>query len=321
MIFEKQVLNMYKGMMHTRCDDKGIAYYFSAKDFPGLQVEEYLFKSSKGHDLQGYIYNYDDPIEGRLIVFDHGFGGGHRSYMREIEMLCKHGYRVFAYDHTGCMESGGESPNGLAQSLCDLNDCLEAIKEDVRFNDLIVSVMGHSWGGFSTMNISALHPEISHVVSMSGFVSVELLVGSFFGGILKCYRKPVLELEKKSNPEFVSFNGADSLLNTNAKVLLIYSDNDKLVRRDTHFAALEKGLANKDSITLMLVRNKGHNPNYTEDAVKYLAEYSALLQKKNRKKELETPEQKKQFVDSFDWWRMTEQDQKVWDGIFECLDN
>ncbi len=321
MIFEKQILDTYKGMMHTRCDDRGTAYYFSAKDFPGLKVEGYTFKSSKGHDLQGYIYNYDNPIEGRLIVFDHGFGGGHRSYMREIEMLCKHGYKVFAYDHTGCMESGGESPNGMAQSLCDLNDCIATIKADEKFAGLDISVMGHSWGGFSTMNIAALHPEISHVVSMSGFVSVELLVGSFFGGILKGYRKPVLELERKSNPEFVGFNAVDSLLKTNAKVLLVYSDNDKLVRPEIHFEALKSGLLGKENIKLLFVSNKGHNPNYTEDAVKYLAEYSALLQKKNKKKELETPEQKKQFVDSFDWWRMTEQDEDVWNEIFELLDS
>jgi pimeloyl-ACP methyl ester carboxylesterase len=279
---------MYKGMMHTRCDDRGIAYYFSAKDFPGLNVEEYTFKSSKGHVLQGYIYNYDNPIEGRLIVFDHGFGGGHRSYMREIEMLCKHGYKVFTYDHTGCMESGGESPNGMAQSLCDLNDCIAMIKADEKFAGLDISVMGHSWGGFSTMNISALHPEISHVVSMSGFVSVDLLVGSFFGGILKGFRKPVLELERNSNPEFVGFNAVESLKKNDAKVLLIYSDNDKLVRRDIHFDALKKGLEDRENIGLLLVNNKGHNPNYTEDAVKYLAEYSALLQKKTKKKELQS---------------------------------
>ena len=128
MLFEKQVVGMYKGMMHIRCDDTETVFYFSADDFPGLQKEAYPFEASAGHMLQGYIYRYDAPIAGRLIVFDHGFGGGHRAYMKEIEMLCRHGYTVFAYDHTGCMESGGASPNGLAQSLCDLNDCITAIK-------------------------------------------------------------------------------------------------------------------------------------------------------------------------------------------------
>ena len=133
MIFEKQVIGMYKAMAYTRCDDTGKAYYFSAEDFPGLRKESYPFTASAGHRLQGYVYYYDAPIPGRLVVFDHGFFGGHRSYMKEIEMLCRHGYLVFAYDHTGCMESGGENPNGMAQSLCDLNDCLCTLKADSRF--------------------------------------------------------------------------------------------------------------------------------------------------------------------------------------------
>ena len=31
----------------------------------------------------------------------------------------------------------------------------------------------------------------------------------------------------------------------------------------------------KENIKLLLVSNKGHNPNYTEDAVKYLGELSS----------------------------------------------
>ena len=46
MIFEKQIVNMYRGMAYTRCDDNGTAYYFSADDFAGLHKESYRFKSS-----------------------------------------------------------------------------------------------------------------------------------------------------------------------------------------------------------------------------------------------------------------------------------
>ena len=231
MIFEKQVLSTYRGMMYTRCDDNKTAYYFSAADFPGLKQEAYPFSSSRGHRLQGYLYQYENPEAHRLVVFEHGFGGGHRSYMKEIELLCRRGYRVFAYDHTGCMESGGETPNGMAQSLCDLNDCITALKADPRFAGTDFSVVGHSWGGFSTMNIAALHPEISHLVVLAGFVSVPRLVGSFFGGIMKGYQKPILALEAEANPIFSRYDGVESLRSTQAKVLLIYSDNDAMVRR------------------------------------------------------------------------------------------
>lgn len=320
MIFEKQVVDLFKKKMYNRCDDTGKAFYFSYEDFEGLRREPYPFTAAAGHTLQGYLYSYADPIPGRLLVFDHGFGGGHRSYMREIELLCRHGFLVLAYDHTGCMESSGESPNGLAQSLCDLNDCLTAVKADPRFSGVTLSVMGHSWGAFSTLNICALHPEVAHVVAMSGFVSVEMMVGTFFTGLLGGYRKAVWELEQRSNPKFSRFNAVESLSGFGGKALLIYSDNDQMCRKTPHFDTLAAGLSHKENIRLLLVSEKGHNPNYTRDAVKYLEEYGASLMKMDRKKLLETGEQKKAFRESFDWRRMTEQDDSVWQEIFRTLD-
>ena len=319
MIFEKAIVNGYKGMIYTRCDDTETAFYFSAEDFPGLKKESYIFKSSLGHSLHGYIYEYDNPIPNRIVVFDHGFGGGHRAYMKEIEMLARHGYRVLSYDHTGCMESGGETPNGLAQSLHDLNDCITAIKADERFAGVDISVMGHSWGAFSTLNISALHPDISHIVAISGFVSVKEMLNMFFSGILKGYVKPVLALEREANPEFVEFNAIESLLASSTKALLIYSDDDKMCRR-RHYDLLNEGLKDKENVKCVLVSGKGHNPNYTSEAVKYLGEFAKARAKllKNKKA---TKEEKARFVASFDWDRMTEQDTVLWEDVFTHLDN
>jgi len=320
MIFEKYILNMYKDMLFKRCEDEGTAYYFSAADFPGLHVQPYTFTASAGHTLQGYLYRYDTPKSNRLVVFDHGFGGGHRSYMKEIELLCRHGYRVFAYDHTGCMESGGEHPNGLAQSLCDLNDCITAIKKDPRFMGLKISVVGHSWGGFATANIAALHPEIAHVVVLSGFVSVEEMVNTFFSGLLKFYRKPIMALERASNPVFAEYHAVKSLSQAKTKALLIYSDNDEQCKSN-HYHMLRDGLADCGHVRMLLVSGKHHNPNYTADAVEYLEAYSARVKKLKKKKKLDTAEEKAAFVASFDWNRMTAQDETVWAEIFNTLDN
>ena len=320
MIFEKVILKAYKEMAYARCDDNGTAFYYSADDFEGLKKQPYLFMSSMGHSLQGYIYNYDNYIEGRIVVFDHGFGGGHRSYMKEIELLCRKGYRVFAYDHTGCMESGGDTPNGMAQSLHDLDDCLKAIKADSQFAGLDISVVGHSWGGFSTLNIAALHTEISRVVVMAGFVSVERLINSYFGGIMKFYRKAIMNLERQANPDYVNFDAVESLKKTGAKVTLIYSDNDQRCYKEASYDVLKDGLADRADTEFVLVSGKDHNPNYTEDAVKYLGEYLADLAAKNKKKLLETKEQKDAFINSWDWDRMTAQDEEVWEAIYRALE-
>ena len=321
MIFEKAVVEKYKAMTFARCDDTGVARYFAPEDFAGLRWEICDFKSSAGLRLRGYIYSYDNPAEDRLIIFDHGLGGGHRSYMKEIELLCRHGWRVFSYDHTGCMESEGEGTNGLSQSLSDLNDCISFIKADERFAGCTLSVVGHSWGAFAAMNICALHPDVTHIVAMCGFVTVEKMVESFFGGMLKGYRRPVMRLERETNPVYVNYNSAESLSNTDAKVLLIYSDNDPLCRRELHYDALRSALAEKENVTFLLEHSKGHNPNYTVDAVSYLAEYTDELKLSLSHGTLKNAEDKAAFVRSFDWERMTAQDDAVWEKIFAHLES
>ena len=104
-------------------------------------------------------------------------------------------------------------------------------------------------------------------------------------------------------------------------MLLIYSEDDKMCRKTPHFDALQAGLSGQENVRLLLVSSKSHNPNYTADAVKYLAEYSDAVQKFTKKKLLETEEQKTAFRASYDWKRMTEQDESVWAEIFRTLDD
>ena len=92
-----------------------------------------------------------------------------------------------------------------------------------------------------------------------------------------------------------------------------------MVRR-SQFDLLKAGLAHRENIRFLLLPNRGHNPNYTEDAVKYLGEFSSARGKLLRKKNL-TPEEKQNFVASFDWKRMTQQDPAVWEAIFEHLES
>lgn len=320
MFFEKSIIKAYKTMIYTRCDDSGTTFYFSKGNFPGLYQKPYTFIASAGHQLQGYFYYYNHPIQNRIIIFEHGFGGGHRSYMKEIERLCKAGYLVFAYDHTGCMESGGSDTNGMAQSLCDLNDCIHALQSNRQLEQFDISVVGHSWGGFSTLNISAIHLEISKIVVLSGFISVSSLIDSYFGGILKGFRKSILEIEEKANPVFVKYNAIESLAKSNVEALLIYSDNDTLCKKEAHYDPLYRQFSTKKNIHFHLVHHKGHNPNYTEQAVKYLETYLSQKRKQTKHKLLETTEQKEKFVSSFDWNKMTEQDEEVWSLILKHLE-
>lgn len=310
---------MYRSNLYIRNDNPNGIFYFSAADFPGLQSKDYTFPSQMGHELSGWFYYYPNPIPGRLVVFDHGMGNGHRAYLREIEHLAKAGFLVYSYDHTGCMTSGGENTNGFAQSLKDLDDCITALEGEVALQDREISVVGHSWGGFSTMNITSLHPQITHAVAMSGFVSVKRMLEQTFAGPLKGARKAMYELEKESNPDYVDYDAVQTLQKTASKVLLIASSDDKVVQKAYHYDLLEQELSHLKNISFYITENKGHNPSYTCDAVRYKDDFFAQFQKLVKKKKLETKAQQEAFMSSFDWWRMTEQDEHVWNVILSHL--
>lgn len=318
-MFNKLVEKIYRSRVYMRADDKGCVFYFTKEDFEGLKGEDFAFESSLGHKLEGSFYYYDGYYKDRLIIFEHGMGSGHTGYMTEIEKLCRAGYRVFSYDHTGCMKSGGETTNGFAQSLRDLDDAVKALKADERYKDLSLSVMGHSWGAFSSLNISAIHPEIEKVVAISGFIAVQQIIKGNFSGILSAYSNMVMDIETKSNPEYIKYNALDTLRNTKSKVLVIHSDDDKTVAKENNFDILESELGGRENIKFLRLNGKKHNPNYTEDAVEYKDKFLAEYTKALRKKALSTDEQKKAFKEKYDWKRMTKQDEKVWEIILDFL--
>jgi len=319
MLFQKSVQEKYRRRLYNRNDNPHGIFYFSPEDFPGLQAYPFTFPSQKGHELKGCFYHYPDPLPGRLVVLDHGMGNGHRAYMQEIAVLAKAGYLVFSYDHTGCMASGGRDINGFAQSLCDLDDCLTALKKLPLLQDRKLSVMGHSWGSFSVMNIAAFHPDVTHIIGLSGFISVKQIVNQNCAGILRLYRKYIIDQETKANPKYAPYCATDTLKNTPAQVLLIHSEDDPLVHTKYHFAVLQKQLSGRPNIQFLPLSGKRHNPHYTKDAVTYKDAFFATLREKLKDGTLSTPEQKQEFMAAQDWQRMCAQDEAVWEVILDTL--
>lgn len=310
----------FTDMIYTRADDTGAVFYFSAADFPGLHSAHYPVASCLGHTLSGYFYWCDGYREDRLVVFEHGMGSGHTGYMTEIALLCAHGFRVFAYDHTGCMESGGSDTGGFAQSLIDCNDVIKALRADPDYADLQISVIGHSWGGLSAVNIAALHPDITHIVALAPPISTPQLITHMVPPSLKKYAVRFSDEERKKKPAYYDFDARESLTKTNAHILILHSADDKVVAAAYHFDLLRAALSGRDNIRFVELHGKAHNPNYTEDSVQYKDAFFAEYQRAMKKKQLRTDAQKSAFKARWDWRRMTAQDNDVWAIIFETLD-
>lgn len=302
-----------------RSDEKPHVFLFSCKDFYGLQTEALDFVSSKGHKMRAFFYYYPNFIKDRLIIFDHGMYSGHRSYLREIELLCKNGYLVLAEDHTGCFESEGESTGGFAQSLCDLDDLIKVVKNDSRLSSMDISVIGHSWGGFSAMNIVKFHPEISHVVALSGFISVEAIISQHVPFIFSREVKKLVANEMRLNPSYAGVSGVETLKNTDSRVLIVHSTDDKVVKYKKHAYVLEKELAGKENIEFLIVNGKGHHPNYTKEAIARKDQFFKDAKVAFKKKQLTSTEECEEFKARYDWRAITRQDKAVWKVILDFL--
>lgn len=312
---------IYKKAFISRFDDDGIIFYYSYKDFPGLLARPIEFRTPQGYLVKGNIYSYENHDKEDLVVFCHGLGGGHRSYMREIELICQQGYEVLSYDNVGCWESEGENIRGLSEAINDLVCCMDFIAGTEGLKDRNLHVIGHSWGGYAAGNILQHRPaNIKSVTVISGFASVTTVIYGGYGGKLKIFKNGIIAFERKANPQYADSCSVDSFKDTKAKVLLIHSKDDPV-------CAIECGLdyvrsrVDNPNVSYLEVEGKFHNPNYTADAVAYMqqtfGEYQSLL----KAKKLRTLEEKKAFMNLRDFRRMTEQDPEVWSAIFRNMEN
>ena len=152
-------------------------------------------------------------------------GCGHKASMKEIATLVGAGYRVFAYDHTGTLESEGDHIGGFSQSLADLDHAIKALKAGGHTVGVKIMVIGHSWGGFSTMNIPAFHRDISHVVAMSGYISVREMLGGVMKG-MKGYIPAVFATEEESFTPYCYADARLSFLSSNmAREMIKYKQD------------------------------------------------------------------------------------------------
>ena len=207
----RQIEQMYRNVLFRRHDPDGSVFYFSHADFPGLSAVEFNFKTKRGHTLFGNFYFYENHNPTRLIIFEHGLGNGHNAYFREIELLASKGYLVYSYDHTGCNNSEGEHVHGLSGSLSDLDDCICALIREKGISEKQISIIGHSWGGYSTLNILAFHPELRSVVAMSGFISINAMHKQLVPFVAYPYRKLLYSIEKRANPKYVDCDAMKTL--------------------------------------------------------------------------------------------------------------
>lgn len=246
------------------------------KDYKGLSRTRFDFESNKGQRLAGYWYYADTDQKNEaeiqtpsaIIILAHGFGGGgHNSYMDLIDVFVRNGFYVFAYDATGNDESEGLGKNdvvgGLPQGVIDLNYAISFVEESGNFPELPVLLFGHSWGGYSVCSVLAYHPEVSAVAEVAGFnnstgmfeAGGKSIAGNFVKFMLPFY----VAYESIKYGKYASASGIKGFAASNAKVMIIHSQNDTTVPPEYGYNVYYKKYAADPRFTFILNENQGHS--------------------------------------------------------------
>ena len=249
---------IYKKRFVCRYDKViGIPYY-SFNDFKGLKQEAYSFNNSLNTEIHYFFYYYDKYKEDKIVLFLPGIGPGHTAYLKEINELAKHGYKVLTLDYMGCDKSKGKGLRSLNEPTRDVNDLLNHLKLEAP-----LVLVGHSLGGFTSMNLLELREEINKAVILSGFLNIKSLIEGQVKS--KFVNSRILAYERKVESEYFKLDNLNYLKNTGKKVLFIQSDDDNVVPYLTALKLVEE--LDNPSIKTLRLTGRFHNPNYS-DALK-----------------------------------------------------
>ena len=318
MLFSKIIKKKFDAVL-GRYDGDPAYHYDVPSDFPELSSQPFDIPGDRNVMLKGAFYYVGQLQPEKLIVFDHGIGAGHLAYLKEIAYLAKSSYTVYAYDHTGCVATGGTGILGFAQGINDLDHVLTALQQDSRFSGVPRKLMGHSWGGYASMNVSALHPEVTHVVSLAGFLSARSLVEQYIPKPFLKYSGEVMERERQHNPAYADLDARESLLKSQTRLLHLQSRDDVKVEFARGCQPLREALAERPHTQFLVVDRKNHDPQRTEAAAAANAAMLQDLEQKRKKHQLDTVAQQAEFRSTYDWDQITEQDPAVWEKILAFL--
>ena len=301
---------LYKKEFVCRYDKEVGVPYYRVSDFKGLNEEVFSFINSKGIELKYFFFYYDNYQDDKIVLFLHGLACGHAAYFAEIDALARRGYKVLTLDYTGCGDSKGKCLGSLNTPTRDVNELLDFLKIDKP-----IVLMGHSLGGYTSLNIISLRDEIKKAVVISGFLTIKsigdaLIKNNFFV-------KRILAYENKLYPEYKDLNNIDYLNKTTDDIFFIQSDDDGMVPYRIALEVVEQ--IDNPHIKKLRMSGRKHNPNYTDAAVQYMNEifgnyYSLIKQKK-----IKTDAEKIEYFKDVSLAKLVEQDEDLFDQIAKFI--
>lgn len=255
-------------------------------------------------------------------------------YIAEILQLASRGWRVLAFDCTGCGESDGSAYRGLTQSVIDLDACLEYVRSDYypqnpTLPDRPLVLVGHSAGAYASCAVLQLGHEkmVDGVISICGFnaaLDMDLSWGQQVAGDWLAVARPALWVD--THLEFgpaADLTAADGLNASRAPALIVSAAHDETVTPDIDIAAQSAKVSNPDVsfVTISTDKADGHNSILmSTDANEYRQElkdqYGSLLEASGlTETEFMETQAYQDFARSWDLARLNQPNEDLYDQI------
>ncbi len=295
--------NMY--FNHRFVEDSDIKL-FSFDEFD-LEKEAVEIPFNKKEYLRGAFYYKEGYNPKKIVVYSHGMFSDHKSYMQDIAYFALKGYFVLGFDYYGTSLSDGKNLKSFGNSLESLDKAICFLKNNPKYSDKEIYVVGHSWGGYATCNIVSLHPDIKGICAISPFnSSYEIIKTSIPKGVR--FLAPIVYfIDFCIGKKYSKFKGYKSVSSYQGKVMLVQSKNDHVVKFDIGVGEIKEKTTNKN---VLYIINDGryHNPNYTDEALQMMFKF---YQESSKLKGEELSNYKK----NFDFHKMGELDSNIMDRI------
>ena len=255
-------------------------------------IREEFFYRAGASTLKGYFY--PNSKSDKLMVIVHGYRSGADDFLPLIKEFLQNGYNVFSYDSTGTYDSKGASLIGACQFLVDLDNTLNYIENNEKFNKFSLYLTGHSLGGYAVLSILSLHKNVKGCLAYAPVNNGALLMektARAYLGIVVSIHKPFLDIIQKCIfGKYVNFTGVKGINSIDIPIMVVQGVNDKIVgRKNISVNSYKKEIKNKKVVFISVTgENGGHSEIWHSiRAVKYKREVDEKMKKLSKKKRAE----------------------------------
>ncbi len=186
-------------------------------------LESFMFKSSSGNHLNGWLLKPKNAKAKTTILHFHGNAGNLLRQYKTISPLIKYGYQIFLFDYSGFGFSGGKATRNNV--LKDAHSALTNAKNHPDIKNTQIIIYGHSLGGhLSAVVASERQNEIDALVIEGAFSShrdIAAKTAGFLGRLLvsekycafksiRNYHKPLLVIHSTQD-ETIPFSMGEKI--------------------------------------------------------------------------------------------------------------